>query len=160
MARPPGKKVTNKEEVAKDQELHRKMEEMLSLMKDMAGKPHLCGPEPRFEEMLSFMKENAGKAVKQKIQEDSEAMQEEVFNVGESSKKDEEDQGKMKQQSSTSLAGKRCEDKQENEGCEFFGLPKCQKRHEVAREKKKPRKDEGQKLNQKEEERREELKNV
>ena len=31
MVRPPGKE-TNKEEAAKDEELHRKMEEMLSLM--------------------------------------------------------------------------------------------------------------------------------
>ena len=60
MARPPGKE-TNKEEAAKDQELHRKMEEMLSLMTDMAGKPNLCRSEPRCEEMFSSMKENAGK---------------------------------------------------------------------------------------------------
>ena len=62
MERPPGRE-TNKEEAAKDQELHRKMERMLSLMKDMAGKPDLCRSEPRYEEMLSFMKEKARKAV-------------------------------------------------------------------------------------------------
>ena len=44
----------NKEEVTKDQELHRKMEDMLSLTKDMASKPNLCSSEPRYEEMLSF----------------------------------------------------------------------------------------------------------
>ena len=77
--------------------------------------------------------------MKQQMKEDSEAMQEEVSNVGESSKKDEEYQEKMKQQSSTSsLGGKRSEDKQENGGCEFLGTPKCKKRHEVTREKKKP----------------------
>ena len=76
--------------------------------------------------MLSFMKEKAVKDMKQKMKEYSEAIQEEVSNVGESKKNDEE-QVKMKQQSSTSLAGKRCEDKQENEGCEFLGTPKCKK---------------------------------
>ena len=70
-------------------------------------------------------------------------MQEEVSVVGESSQKNDEEQGKRKQQSSISLAGKRCEDKQENEGGEFLGTPKCKKRHEVTREKKKPRRDEG-----------------
>ena len=85
-------------------------------------------------------------------------MQEEVSIVGESSMKDDEEQVKMKQQSSTSLGGKRCEDKQENEGCEFLGTPRCKKRHEITREKKKkkkkkkPREDEGQNLNEKEEE--------
>ena len=43
------------------------MEEVLSLMKDMAGKPNLCRSEPRYEEMLSFMKEKAGHALKQKM---------------------------------------------------------------------------------------------
>ena len=46
--------------------------------------------------------------MKQKMKEYSEAIQEEVSNVGESKSNDEE-QVKMKQQSSTSLAGKRCE---------------------------------------------------
>ena len=64
----------------------------------------------------------------------------------------------MKQQSSTSLGGKRSEDKQE-EGCEFLGTPKCKKRHEVTREKKKPRRDEGQTLKRRKKGR-EELKNV
>ena len=73
------------------------MEEVLSLLKDMAGKPNLCRSEPRYEEMISFMKEIAGEAMKQNMKEDSEAMQEEVSNVGESSKQDEEDQGKMNQ---------------------------------------------------------------
>ena len=40
MARPPGKE-TNKEEVAKDQELNSKFEEIPSLMNDMAGKSNL-----------------------------------------------------------------------------------------------------------------------
>ena len=56
--------------------------------------------------MLSFMKEKAGRDMKQKMKEYSEAIQEEVSNVGESKKNDEE-QVKMKQQSSTSLAGKK-----------------------------------------------------
>ena len=48
----------NKEEVtAKDQELNSKIEEILSLMKDMSGKSKLSRSEPRYEEMLSFMKE-------------------------------------------------------------------------------------------------------
>ena len=58
----------------------------------------------------------------------------------------------MKQQPSTSLSGKRSEDRQENEDSEFLGPPKS-KKHDVTREKKKPRKDESQKLNDKEEER-------
>ena len=90
--------------------------------------------------------------MKQKVKEDSEAMQEEVSCAGESSKKGEEDHGKMKHQSSTSLGRKRSEDRQENEGCESPGTPKCKKMHEVTREKKKPRRDEGQKINEKEEE--------
>ena len=89
--------------------------------------------------------------MKQKMKEYSEAIQEEVSNVGES-KKNDEGQVKMKQQSSTSLAGKRCEDKQENEAGEFLWTPKCKKRNEATREKKKPRRDEGQKLNEKEQE--------
>ena len=151
MARPPGTE-TNEEEAAKDQELHRKMEEMLLLMKDMASKPNLCRSEPRYEEMLSIMMEKAGKDTKQKMKEDSEAMHEEFSTAGQSSNMDEEDQGKMKQQSSTSSSGKRSEDRQENEDCEFLGPPKSKKKHEVTREKKKPREDEGQKLNEKEEE--------
>ena len=54
------------------------------------------------------------------MKEDSEVVQGEVSNAGESSKKDEEDQRKMKQQSSTYLSGKRSEARQENEDCEFL----------------------------------------
>ena len=110
MARPPGKE-TNEEEAAKDQELHRKMEERISLMKDMAGKPNLCRSEPRFEEMLSFMKENAGKAMKQKMKEYSKVVQEEVSCEGESSKRGEEYQEKMEQLVSSSQSEKRGEDR-------------------------------------------------
>ena len=49
MARASEKETNKEEEVTKDQELRRKMEEMLSLMKDMAGKPNLCRSEPRYE---------------------------------------------------------------------------------------------------------------
>ena len=83
MARPPGKE-THKEEAAKDQELNRKIEDFLSLMKDMSGKSNLNRSEPRYEEMISFMKEIAGKAMKQKMREDSEVVQEEVSCAGES----------------------------------------------------------------------------
>ena len=123
MARPPGKD-TNKEEAAKDQELNRKIEEILSLMKDMAGRSILCRSEPRYEEMLSFMKEMAGKAMKQKMKEDSGVVQEEVSCSGESSKKGEEDQGKMEQLVSTSRSEKRGEDRQGREDNEFSGLRK------------------------------------
>ena len=91
--------------------------------------------------------------MKQKMKEDSEAGQEEVSYEGESSKKDEEDQGKMKQHVTASLSGKRGEDRQENDNFEFFGPPRSKKKHEVTREKKKPGKDEGQKLNEKEDDR-------
>ena len=47
-------------------------------MTDMVGKSNLCRSDPRYEEMLSFMKEIAVKAMKQKMKEDSEAVQEEV----------------------------------------------------------------------------------
>ena len=90
--------------------------------------------------------------MKRRIEEDSEAISEEVSTVGESSKKNDEAQGKMKQQSSTSLAGKRCGDKQENESGEFFGTPKCKIRHEATIKKKKFRRDEWLKSNVKEEE--------
>ena len=83
MARLPGKE-THKEEAAKDQELIRKIEEILSLMKDIDGKSNLSRSDPRYEEMISFMKEIAGKAMKQKIKEDSEVVQEEVSCAGES----------------------------------------------------------------------------
>ena len=86
------------------------------------------------------------------MEEDSEAIREEVSTVGESSKKNDEAQGKMKQQSSTSLAGKRCGDKQENEAGEFLGTPKCKIRHEATMEKQKFRRDECPKSNEKEEE--------
>ena len=102
MARASGKE--NKEVVTKDQELQRKMEEMLSLMKDMADKTNLCTSDPRYQEMLSFMKEKARRDLKQKMEEDSEAIREEVSIVAESNKKNDKEQGKMKQQSSTSLA--------------------------------------------------------
>ena len=101
MARPPGKE-TNKEEAEKDQELNRKIEEMLSLIQDIADKSNLSRSEPRYEEMLSFMKEIAGKAMKQKRKEDSEVVQEEVSCARESSKKGEEDKGNMEQLVSTS----------------------------------------------------------
>ena len=101
MARPPGKE-TNKEEAAKDQELNRKIEEILSLMKDMAGKSNLSRSESRFEEMPSLMKEIVAKALAQKSKEDSEVVQQEVSGAGESSKKGEEDQGKREQLVSTS----------------------------------------------------------
>ena len=92
MARPP-RKESNKEEAAKDQELNRKIEEILSLVKDMAGKSNLSRSVPRYVEMLSFMKEIAVKALKQKMKEDAEVVQEEVPFAGESSKKGEEDHG-------------------------------------------------------------------
>ena len=66
--------------------------------------------------------------MKQNMEEDSGAIQEEVSIVGESNKKNDEEQGKMKQQSSTSLAGKRCEDKQENEAGEFLGTSQMQEK--------------------------------
>ena len=113
--------------------MNRKIEEILSLMKDMAGKSNLCRSEPGYEEMLSFMKEIAGKAMKQTRKEDSEVVQEEVSCAGETSKKGEEDQGKMKQHVSTSQSGKRSEDRQGNGDFEFFGPPRSKKKHEVTR---------------------------
>ena len=129
VARLPGKE-TNKENAAKDQELNRKFEEILSLMKDMAGKSNLSKSEPRYEEVLSFMKEIAGEAMKQKMKEDSEAVQEEVSYAGESSKKGEDDQGKMEQNVSTSQSEKRSEDRQGKEDFEFSGPPTSKKKHE------------------------------
>ena len=96
--------------------------------------------------MISLMKENKGKALKQKMKEEPEAMQEEVSYEGESSKKDEEDQGKMEQHISTSQSGKRGEDRQENDDCELPWTSKSKRKHKVTREKKRPRKDEGQKI--------------
>ena len=63
------------------------------MMKDMADKTHLCTSDPRYQEVLSFMKEKARRDVKQTMQEDSEAIQEKVSIVGESSKKNDEEQG-------------------------------------------------------------------
>ena len=90
--------------------------------------------------------------MKYKMKEDSEAMQEEVSNVGESNKKNDEAQGKTGQQPSTLLASKRCEDKEENEAGEFLGTQNARKRHEASKEKKKLRMDEAQKFHEKEEE--------
>ena len=126
---------------------------MLSMMKDMA-KTNLCTPDLRYQETLSFMQVKARRDMKQRMEEDSEAIWEDVSIVGESSKKNDEAQGKMKQQFSTSLAGKRCEDKQENDAGEFLGTPKCKIRHEATREKKKLRRDEGQKLSEEEKKKR------
>ena len=44
----------------------------------MAGKHNLSRSEPRYEEMLSFMKEIAGKAVEQKNKGGTEVANEEV----------------------------------------------------------------------------------
>ena len=76
MTRPSGK--TNKEEVAKDRGLNIKIEEILSLVKDMAGKSNLSRSEPRYEEMLSFLKEIAGKAMEQKSKGGTEVAKEGV----------------------------------------------------------------------------------
>ena len=38
-----------KEEDTKDQELHRKIEEMLSMLKDLADKPNVCMSDPRYQ---------------------------------------------------------------------------------------------------------------
>ena len=70
MARASGKE--HKEEVTKDQELHRKMEVMLSIVKDLADKTNVCTSDPRYEEMLSFMKKKARRDLQQKMNEDSE----------------------------------------------------------------------------------------
>ena len=88
MARASGKE--NKEEVTKDQELHRKMEEFLSLMRNMADITNLCTSDPRYQEMLSFMKEKARRDMQQKMEENSEAIREEVSIFGESNKKNDE----------------------------------------------------------------------
>ena len=81
--------------MAKDRGLNNKIEEILSLMKDMAGKSNLSRSEPRYEEMLSIMKEIAGKAMDQTSKEGTEVTKEEVSWAGESRMYDKEDQGKM-----------------------------------------------------------------
>ena len=97
------------------------------MMKDMADKTNLCTSDPRYQEMLSFMKETAWRDMKQKMEGHSESIWEEVSIVAASNKKNEKEQGKMKQQSSSSLAGKRCEDKQGNEAGNFLGLQNTRK---------------------------------
>ena len=150
MARAPGKE-TNKEEAAKGQELNSKIEELLSLMKDMAGKCNLSRSEPQYEEVFSLLKEIAGKAMEQKRKEDSEVVQEEVSCAGDSSKKGEEDQGQMEQLVSATQSEKRTEDRRGTEDYEFSGPQRSMKKHgeiwenEDKNKKKKPRKNEGQK---------------
>ena len=61
-------KEANKEDVSKDQGLNDKIEEILSLMKEMAGKSNLSRSEPRYEEMLTRMKEIAGEGYGSKEQ--------------------------------------------------------------------------------------------
>ena len=56
------------EEVTKDQELHRKMEEMLSMMRDLADKANVCTSDPRYQDMLSFMTEKARRDMKERTE--------------------------------------------------------------------------------------------
>ena len=111
MAHASGKE--NKEEGSKDQELHRKMEEMISMMKDMADITNVCTSDPRYQEMLSFVTVKARRDMKERAEEESAASREEVSIVGESSKKNDEAQEKMEQQPSTLLSDKRSEDEKE-----------------------------------------------
>ena len=141
-----------KEEDTKDQELHRKMEEMLSMLKDLADKTHVCTSDPRYQEMLSFMTEKARRDTKKRMGEESTARREEVFVACESNKKKDEAQGNMGQQSATMLSDKRREDKREIEAGEVLGTHKSKLRYEDSREKKKLKGDETPKLLEKEEE--------
>ena len=85
-----------------DQGLNSKMEEMLSMTKDIAGKSNLSRSESRYEEMLSLVKEIAGKVMEQKSKEGTEVVKGEVSWAGESRKNGEDDQEKMEQLLSTS----------------------------------------------------------
>ena len=51
---------------------------MLSMMKDMADKTNLCTSDPRYQEMLSFLKVNSRRDMKERMEEDSDAIREEV----------------------------------------------------------------------------------
>ena len=73
----------------------------------MIDKTDVCTSDPRYQEMLSFMTEKARRDMKQRMEEDSAAIREEVSIVGESSKKNGEAQGKMEQQPSTFAGGKK-----------------------------------------------------
>ena len=92
-----------KEEDTKDQELHRMIEEMRSMLKDFADKPNVCMSDPRYQEMFSFMTEKARRDMKQRMEEESTASREEVFVASESNKKKDEAQENMGQPSSTLL---------------------------------------------------------
>ena len=48
-----------KKKTQNQEELHRKMEEMLSMPKDLADQTIVCTSDPRYQEMLSFMTEKA-----------------------------------------------------------------------------------------------------
>ena len=60
--------------------------------------------------------------MKQRMEENTEAIREDVSIVGESSKKNDEAREKMKQQSTTSLTRIRSEDKQETRPGNSVGL--------------------------------------
>ena len=132
MTRPSGKEA-NKEDVSKDQGLHDKIEDILSLMKEMAGKSNLSRSEPRYEEMLTLMREIAGKAMDQKNKGGSEVTKEEVAWAGEG-RKDDEDQGRTEQILPASQSEKRDEDDQGKEEHEFYASQSSKKKNETSRE--------------------------
>ena len=73
---------------------------MLSMLKDLADKPHVCMSDPRYQEMLSFMTEKARRDMKKRMEAESTASRAEVFVASESNKKKNEAQENMGQPSS------------------------------------------------------------
>ena len=154
MTRCSGKEA-NKEDVSKDQGLNDKIDEILSLMKEMVGKSNLSRSEPRYEEMLTLMKEIAGKAMDQKNKGGSEFTKEEVAWAGEG-RNDDEEQGRTEQLLPASQNEKRDEHNQGKEKHEFFrsqrnkNKKETSRRNEEKKKKKKAKKHKGQTRNEKE----------
>ena len=104
LVRASGKK-TQKEEVAKDRGLNHKIEEIVSLMKEMAGKSR-----------------------EQKKEESSEVTEEEISRSGGSKKENDEDQKKMEQLLFAPQNEKQNEDGQGNAEHDLSG---SQKKHKA-----------------------------
>ena len=118
----------NEEEAAQDQELHSKIGESLSLMKDMADKSNVSRSEPRYEEMLSFIEGHCQESYGTKKQERFRSCTTGGLLRTREQYKVEEDHGKMEQLVSTLQSEKRGEDRQGKEDYEFCGPQRSKRR--------------------------------
>ena len=144
--------------MAQDQGLDSKIEEILSLMTDMASKSNLSRSEPRYEEMLSLLKRLREKLLNKRARNAQKSYKKRSPGQVKAERRAMMTRGKKGQLLSTSQSEKSGEDGQGKEDYELSG-PQRSKKNETSREneekikKKKASKDEGQKQNEREDER-------